>query len=144
MTYVGIQSQIRRNNTNCIILIVTFPLVLLGMVYAFMYFTNMYFHRQYEEVPPINDAFISTMPVILICVGIWFVIAWFFHTYMIQYATDSKPLERRENMRVYNLVENLCISQGMKNYQKQVSCLSVLDLPYQPIIVARKLHLLNR
>lgn len=115
MTYVGIQSQIRRNNTNCILLIVTFPLVLLGMVYAFMYFTNMYYHRQYEEVPPINDAFITTMPVVLIGVGIWFVIAWFFHTSMIQYATDSKPLERRENMRVYNLVENLCISQGMKN-----------------------------
>jgi heat shock protein HtpX len=29
-------------------------------------------------------------------------------------ATGSKPLERKENMRVYNLVENLCISQGMK------------------------------
>lgn len=114
MTYVGIQSQIRRNNTNCILLIVTFPLVLLGMVYAFMYFANMYLHRQYEEVPPINDAFLSTMPVILIGVGIWFLIAWFFHTSLIQYATGSKPLERRENTRIYNLVENLCISQGMK------------------------------
>ena len=28
--------------------------------------------------------------------------------------TGAKPLERKENKRVYNLVENLCISKGMK------------------------------
>jgi heat shock protein HtpX len=33
---------------------------------------------------------------------------------MIQKATGSVPLERMENKRVYNLVENLCISCGMK------------------------------
>ena len=32
---------------------------------------------------------------------------------MINSATDSKPLARNENRRVYNLVENLCISRGM-------------------------------
>jgi len=32
---------------------------------------------------------------------------------MIQSATHSRPLERRENMRVYNLTENLCMSVGM-------------------------------
>ena len=32
---------------------------------------------------------------------------------MIKSATCSKPLERKENKRVYNLVENLCISAGM-------------------------------
>jgi heat shock protein HtpX len=33
---------------------------------------------------------------------------------MINRAAGSKPLERKENMRVYNLVENLCMSKGMK------------------------------
>ena len=33
---------------------------------------------------------------------------------MIRAATGSKPLERKENKRVYNLVENLCIAVGMK------------------------------
>jgi heat shock protein HtpX len=32
---------------------------------------------------------------------------------MINAATGSKPLARNENKRVYNLVENLCISTGM-------------------------------
>jgi heat shock protein HtpX len=32
---------------------------------------------------------------------------------MINAATSSKPLARKDNKRVYNLVENLCISKGM-------------------------------
>jgi heat shock protein HtpX len=32
---------------------------------------------------------------------------------MIKKATGSKPLARNDNKRVYNLVENLCISKGM-------------------------------
>ena len=114
MAYVGIQSQIWKNNTNSILLIVAFPLVLLGMVYAFLYFTHFYLQQRYEQTYSINEAFMNTAPAVLIGVAVWFLIAWFFHTSLIQYATGSKPLERRENTRVYNLVENLCISQGMK------------------------------
>jgi heat shock protein HtpX len=33
---------------------------------------------------------------------------------MIKRATGSRTLERKENKRVYNLVENLCIAAGMK------------------------------
>jgi heat shock protein HtpX len=54
-----------------------------------------------------------TAPFIIIGVGVWFIIAWFSHSAMINAATDSKPLERNENKRVYNLVENLCIATGM-------------------------------
>jgi heat shock protein HtpX len=114
MAYVGIQSQIWKNNTNSVLLIITFPMVLLGMVYAFLYFANYYYQNRYQEPWSINDTFLNTMPVVLIGVALWFIIAWFFHTSLIQYATGSRPLERRENMRVYNLVENLCISQGMR------------------------------
>jgi heat shock protein HtpX len=54
-----------------------------------------------------------TLPFIIISVIVWFTIAWFSHSAMINAATDSKPLARNENKRVYNLVENLCISTGM-------------------------------
>jgi heat shock protein HtpX len=47
-------------------------------------------------------------------VAVWFIIAWFSHTSIINSATNSKPLERKENKRVYNLVENICISCGMQ------------------------------
>ncbi len=46
--------------------------------------------------------------------GIWFLIAWLGHSVMIRLATGAKPLDRVTNKRVYNLLENLCISAGMK------------------------------
>ena len=65
-------------------------------------------------ITEINNAFFGTIPFVLIVVAIWFLIAWFSHASMIQKATSAKYLARKEHKRVYNLVENLCISQGMK------------------------------
>lgn len=109
MTYVGIQTQIRRNNFNSILLMFAFPVVLLGMVYAFLFFTQ----RQ-TEAQVVNETFVSVVPFVIIATTIWFMVAWLMHNSLIRMATGSRPLERMENKRVYNLVENLCISKGMK------------------------------
>lgn len=61
----------------------------------------------------INSSFLGTAPFIIIGVGIWFAIAYFFNTSMIQNATGARPLTRRENPRIYNIVENLCMTCGM-------------------------------
>jgi heat shock protein HtpX len=110
MQYIGIQKQISKNNVNSVILLVAFPLILLAMVYLFLFFTT----PQEYGYSAVNESFTSIIPVVIIATGIWFLIAWMFHSSMIRLATGSKPLERMENKRVYNLVENLCISQGMK------------------------------
>lgn len=107
MKYVGLDSQIRRNNFNSVLLLIAFPVLLLGMGYALLYFTR----SEHQEDP--NQLFLQIMPVVLAAVGIWFLIAWAGHAAFIRMATGSKPLDRIENKRVYNLVENLCISQGM-------------------------------
>jgi heat shock protein HtpX len=60
-----------------------------------------------------NHVFLQAMPFVLIGVAIWFLIAWAGHVTFIRLATGAKPLERSENKSVYNLVENLCIQQGM-------------------------------
>lgn len=107
MSYLGIQTQISRNNRYSTLLLIAFPLLLLGMLYAFLYFTN-------QEKSEVGQQFLSILPFVLIGVAIWFTIAYFSHTALIQSATGAKPLERKSNLRVYNLVENLCIAQGMK------------------------------
>jgi len=68
---------------------------------------------QFNLISVVNSKFFRTIPWVTIGVLLWFTIAWFSHTAMINNATGSKPLERKENKRVYNLVENLCISCGM-------------------------------
>ena len=61
----------------------------------------------------VNHFFLSSLPYTLGVVVIWFLIAYWANTSIINSATCSKPLDRKENKRVYNLVENLCMSQGM-------------------------------
>lgn len=107
MKYVGLSRQIQRNNLNSIILLVAFPLLLLVMFYAFFFFINE------RDMDIANTQFIQIMPFVMVGVGIWFLIAWAGHSAFIRMATGSKPLDRKENKRVYNLLENLCISQGM-------------------------------
>ncbi|WP_375582404.1 M48 family metallopeptidase [Cyclobacterium xiamenense] len=108
--YVGIQTQIRRNNLRSVLLLLGFPLLVLAAVYAFFYLTL----PPEETSDRVMELFLQTLPGVLIAVAVWFVIAFFFHSKMIRSAAGAKPLERKENMRVYNLVENLCISKGMK------------------------------
>ena len=112
MKYVGLQSQIWRNNTSSIILLIMFPLVLYGLSWIFMFFTIQ--EEETYSLDAANRGFVHFFPWITFGVGLWFLIAYFSHSSMIMKATGSKPLERKENMRVYNLVENLCIAAGMK------------------------------
>jgi heat shock protein HtpX len=108
MQYVGIQTQINRNNRNSFLLLIAFPIVLLGMVYVFFFFVDK------QDLDLTNQNFLQTVPFVIIGVSIWFLIAWAGHASFIRMATGAKPLERKENMRVYNLVENLCIQLGIK------------------------------
>ncbi|MFC2186040.1 M48 family metallopeptidase [Fulvivirgaceae bacterium LMO-SS25] len=112
--YVGIQGQIRSNNRKSILLLLAFPTLVLVAVYAFIYFTSFDETTGGINSQMVKEDFIASIPATLIIVGIWFSIAYFFNVKMIQSATGAKPLERKENMRIYNLTENLCISRGMK------------------------------
>ena len=59
------------------------------------------------------EAFLYTIPWVVGIVGIWFMISYFTNASMVRNATGAKPLERRENPRIYNIVENLTMTCGM-------------------------------
>jgi len=61
-----------------------------------------------------NDSFFNLLPYVAIGILVWFIIAFYANVYIIDKATEAYTLERKENKRVYNLVENLCISCGME------------------------------
>ena len=108
MQYIGLVSQIRKNNFNSGLLLIAFPALLLAMSYAIIFFTGE------QDTHQTNQYFLQVMPFVLAGVGIWFLIAWAGHNTFIKLSTGAKSLERKENKRVYNLLENICISQGMK------------------------------
>ncbi|MDO4931444.1 MAG: M48 family metallopeptidase [Prevotellaceae bacterium] len=122
MQYVGLQTQINRNNRLSILLLIAFPCIILAMVWVFLAIINYlgggYYNQNGEYVHEldtmiVNYHFMQALPWIIGGVGIWFIIAYFANTSMIQSATGAQPLARKDNPRVYNIVENLCMSCGM-------------------------------
>ena len=45
--------------------------------------------------------------------ALWIVIAYFFHQTMIDAVTGGQEIQRRDNARLYSILENLCISRGI-------------------------------
>ncbi len=107
MEYVGLDKQISRNNRKSFLLLLAFPLLVFFGVYLFFLFV----HQGVME--DVNYNFVVVMPFIAGAIAIWFLIAFAGHSSMISLATGSQTLDRKENMRVYNLTENLCMSVGM-------------------------------
>lgn len=113
MKYVGLQQQITSNKQKSILLLLAFPLLVLIMVFTFLFIIN------YDPDFPMSiesawEQFLQSIPLVLVAVGIWFVIAYFSNAAIINATAGSHTLSRKENMRVYNLTENLCMSIGMK------------------------------
>jgi len=123
MKYVGMHSLIQRNNRLSVLMLLGFPAILLGAVWLFMatinYFSNTsgYDERGYSQnfldTDTVNTSFMSVMPWVVGIVAIWFAIAYFSNTSMIRHAVKAEPLMRRDNPRVYNIVENLTMACGM-------------------------------
>jgi heat shock protein HtpX len=122
MKYVGMQTQISSNNIKSMFLLLMFPVIILGMVWVFLallnYFGTGYYDDAGNVVHQLNTAtvnyyFVTTIPWVILGVGVWFIIAYFSNTAIISHATGSRPLSRKDNPRIYNIVENLCMTCNM-------------------------------
>ena len=120
MNYVGIQTQKRRNNLRSTLMLFLFPCIVLLLTWAFFLIANAGFfvdengvgnqEATYTDAP---FSFLTAVPWVIGISLVWFLIAYYVNTLIINKSTGSKPLERRDNKRVYNLVENLCMSVNM-------------------------------
>lgn len=114
MKYVGMYTQQVRNNGKSLLLLFLFPAIILSVVYAFLVVME-YLHAggmpmRWEQV---NYSLLAALPWVVTIVGGWFTVAYFLNTSMIRRATGARPLTRKENPRVYNIVENLTMTCGM-------------------------------
>ena len=133
MKYVGIQTQIWRNNRLSILLLLCFPAIMLGMVWVFLAVVNGMGGSYYDEYgravsamdfEAVNHEFLTIAPWVILGVGVWFAIAYFSNAAMVRKATGAKPITRRDNPRIYNIVENLTMVCGMPMPQ-----INVIDDP---------------
>lgn len=122
MRYVGMHTQIMRNNRLTIMLLILFPVIILGMVWVFLALVNYFGNGYYDQygnivhqldAATVNYYFMNTIPWVIVGVGIWFTIAYFANTAMVRATTGARPLTRKENPKIYNIVENLCMTCNM-------------------------------
>ena len=71
----------------------------------------------------LRDLFIA-FPYATVAAALWIVIAYFFHQNMIDAVTGGEDVTRQQQPRLYNLLENLCISRGLP-----MPKLKVIDSP---------------
>lgn len=124
---IGLQSSIWNNNIKSILLLALYPFILgavmLAIAAAFGYYSGhaATYQNGYGVVTSWEAAgqyalFVTLQywPILLSVVAVWFIIAYMFQGSMIRAMSHSHAVTRKEESDLYNLVENLCISQGIK------------------------------
>ena len=116
MPYVGLHTQQVRNNSRSVLLLCMFPCLVVLLTFLLCVLLVVFTVAEGNSMSIWEQSLMmlrNLAPFVLVGVAIWFLIAYFANTAIIRSATGARPLQRKENKRVYNLVENLCMTQGM-------------------------------
>ena len=120
MGAVGLQTHIWANNTRSILLLGAFPLLMIAILYGVqLILMGMGIlpgtGRGLGDDMALAASWLGwTVPTALIIAGIWFAIAYFGSQAMIDAMTGARKVERRTEPELYNLLENLAISRGLR------------------------------
>jgi heat shock protein HtpX len=118
----GLYSHIQVNRIRSIVLMAGFVALLHALLFSLLLILNAFTSGgTFEEI--VGDAvsgFASAWPVAMAAAAIWFVIAYFVHQAMIRAATGARGVTRNEAPKLYNALENLCISRGIPMPRLQI------------------------
>jgi heat shock protein HtpX len=115
----GLQTHIWNNNWKTVLLMLGFPVLLLLLTYAlfllFAGFSGASIGKDEIAGPFLwaADALAQAWPFAIAGAILWFGIAYAFYQGIIDAATGARKVERMVEPKLYNLLENLCISRGM-------------------------------
>jgi heat shock protein HtpX len=120
MRAVGLQTHIWANNTRSILLLAAFPVLVVFILYGvqlilmglgFMPGTG----KGLGDDMALAASWLGwTVPLALGVAAVWFAIAYFGSQAMVDALTGARKVERRSEPELYNLLENLSISRGLR------------------------------
>jgi heat shock protein HtpX len=123
MAAYGLYTHIQSNKRRSIALLIGLFLLVYVMVFAGALLAEALTSRGYNGYygsPPLDYLlraaefdFIKALPFATVGAVIWILIAYKFHQSMIDAVTGAREVSRTEEPRLYNLLENLCISRGI-------------------------------
>jgi len=120
MAAYGLYTHIQSNKRRSIALLIGLFFLVYVMVFAGALLAEA-LSSYYSYNPPPFDYlvraaefnFIKALPFATVGTILWIAIAYKFHQQMIDAVTGAQPVTRQEEPRLYNLLENLCISRGI-------------------------------
>ncbi len=115
MASYGLYTHIQSNKRRSVALLIGLFLLVYVLVYAgaiagealsYDASAEWYLRKAWQDL-------LQAAPYATVGTAIWIVIAYYFHQSMIDAVTGAHDVTRSEQPRLYNLLENLCISRGI-------------------------------
>src|SRR5262250_1110575 len=134
MAALGLSTYRWNNNLKSGLLLAAFPFLLLLLIAIIVYLAALFLFAdpsggmrryQFREFGvdsvtgghgPLDFACamaLTYLPYVAAVAAVWLVFAYLFNDLMIQSVTGARLVGREDQPRVYNLLENLCISRGL-------------------------------
>jgi heat shock protein HtpX len=116
MAAYGLYTHIASNKTRSLLLLGGLFLLIYVLVYAGALIAEVMIRSDatvaYYLRAALNDL-IKALPWATLGAAAWIVIAYYFHQSIIDAVTGGEAVTRQQEPRLYNLLENLCISRGI-------------------------------
>jgi heat shock protein HtpX len=116
MAAYGLYTHIASNKLRSMLLLAGLFLLIYVLVYAGALLAEVVFNSNRS----VNDYLllagrdlVKAFPYATAAAALWIVIAYFFHQNMIDAVTGGADVTRKQQPRLYNLLENLCVSRGI-------------------------------
>ena len=116
MAAYGLYTHIASNRLRSMLLLAGLFLLIYVLVYAGALLAEVALNSNRS----VNDYLmlaardlVKAFPYATAAAALWIVIAYFFHQNMIDAVTGGEDVTRKQQPRLYNLLENLCVSRGI-------------------------------
>ncbi len=128
MAALGLTTYRQNNNLKSTVLLIAFPILLLTLMGVIFFLFglaggtgsvgNFFGLRSVLGTGTPLDLALSAVyswwPIVLGIAAVWLLVGYFLNDWIIHRATGAEPVTRTAQPQLYNLLENLCISRGMK------------------------------
>ena len=116
MAAYGLYTHISSNKVRSMLLLAGLFLLIYVLVFAGALVAEVFTHggRSLDfYLKSASRDLVTAFPYATAVAALWIVIAYFFHQNMIDAVTGGESVTRQQQPRLYNLLENLCISRGI-------------------------------
>ncbi len=121
----GLYGHIQANRIRSVILLAGFVVLLHVLLFSILMIWSAFSGGTLDEiVAGAAWQFGRSWPIAMIGAAVWFVIAYLTHQTLIGMATGARGVTRTEAPKLYNVLENLCISRGLP-----MPALQIIDTP---------------